>query len=168
MEEDQVITLINAAFANVARPAKEFITSCTCGECLEIRDDFAETDPDELSPDKIRFHSWDMTFLTPEARHYFLPGWMRLGIRQPEAAYTDAVMELLRSGEGWDVPRRYTPEQHQAIVSFLDLIRTRYADRGDEELEAVWRCWTEPEGDTEIEDSEQGETGQPPLVVRPA
>lgn len=80
---------------------------------------------------------------------------MRLGIRQPKSAYTDAVIELLLSGGGWDVPRRYTQEQHRAIVSFLDLIRTRYADRGDEELEAVWRCWTEPEGDTEIEDSEQ-------------
>jgi hypothetical protein len=152
MEEDQVITLINAAFASVLRPAKELITSCTCGECLEIRDDFAENDPDVLAPDRMRFHSWDITFLTPVARHYFLPGWMRLGIRQPKSAYTDAVIEILLGDEGWEAPRRYTQEQHQAIVSFLKLIRTRYADRGDEELEAVWRCWTEPEG------SEQDET----------
>jgi hypothetical protein len=155
MDEDQVITLINAAFANVPRPTKESITSCKCGECLEIRDDFAERDPDVLAPDRMRFHSWDMSFFTPEARHYFLPGWMRLGIRQPELAYTDAVIALLFSGEGWDVPRRYTPEQHHAIVSFLDLIRSRYVERHDEGLEAVWRCWTEPEEKTGIEESEQ-------------
>ena len=155
MDEDQVITLISAAFANVPRPAKESITSCTCGECLEIREDFAERDPDELAPDRMRYHSYDMTFLTPEARHYFLPGWMRLGIRQPESAYTDAVIELLLSGEGWNVPRRYTPEQHHAIVSFLDLIRFRNGERYDEDLEAVWRCWTETEGDAESDESEQ-------------
>jgi hypothetical protein len=149
MDEGQVITLINAAFANVPRPAKESITGCTCGECLEIREDFAERDPDDLAPDKMRFHSWDMTFLTPEARHYFIPGWMRLSIRQPDSAYTDAVIELLLSGEGWDVPRRYTLEQHQAIVNFLDLIRIRNAGY-NEDLEAVWRCWTEPAGDGEI------------------
>ncbi|MFT3991222.1 MAG: hypothetical protein QM680_07410 [Luteolibacter sp.] len=74
-------------------------------------------------------------------------------------AYTDAVIQLLLNGEGWDVPRRYTPEQHRAIAGFLDLIRARKGECYDEDLEAVWRCWTEPDEDTEIEESEQGGGG---------
>jgi len=161
MKESQVITMINVAFANVPRPAKEFITGCTCWECLEIREDFAERNPDELAPDRMGYHSWDMTFLTPEARHYFLPGWMKLGIRQPESAYADAVIALLLSGEGWDTPRLYNMKQHQAIVSFLDLIRRRSGELCDEDLEAVWKCWTEPEARALNEESEQDVDGNP-------
>jgi hypothetical protein len=158
MDVDQVIAMINSAFAGVPRPVKESLTNCTCEECLEIREDFAEQDPDDLDADTMRYHSWDMTFLTLEARHYFLPGWMRLGIRQPGSAYSDAVVELLLEGEGWVEPDRgleepglYTAKQRRAILAFLDLVRTRNGDCHDEDLEAVWTCWNGPEGETGIE-----------------
>jgi hypothetical protein len=162
MDEGQVIALINSAFADVPRPAKESITNCTCEECLEIRDDFAEQDPDDMDADRMRYHSWDMTFLTFEARHYFLPGWMRLGIRQPELAYSDAVIELLLRGEGrmeedrgWEESGLYTPMQRKAILAFLDLVRTRNGERHDEDLEAAWTSWSEHGGESENEESEQ-------------
>lgn len=162
MDEDQVIALINSAFADVPRPVKEFITNCTCEECVEIRDDFAEQDPEDMDPDRMRYHSWDMSFLTFEARHYFLPGWMRLGIREPESAYSDAVIEHLLREEGrmeqdrgWEESGLYTPMQRKAILAFLDLVRTRNGERHDEDLEAAWTRWSEHGGEPGNEESEQ-------------
>ncbi len=154
MEEDTVIAQIESAFSGVPRPEKEAITRCMCEECQEIRNDFSTNDPHELDPSRMRYHSWDMTFLTPVARHYFLPRWMILGIRQPEMAYADASIETLCYEDGWDVPGGYSLEQKKAIIDFLRFIRHRNGDRHDEDLEAAWENWIDPEVEYE-EESEQ-------------
>ena len=111
MNEEHLIALINSAFEKVFAPSKDELTRCTCEECTEIRDDFAGKQPEELDGSKRRFHSWDMGFFTPEARRYYLPGWMRFGIKQPEMAYMDAVIEILGRDDGWDVPGGYNEDQ---------------------------------------------------------
>jgi hypothetical protein len=52
-EEEKVTAAIKEAFATVPKPAKQSITKSTCQECTEIRDVFAEQDPDELAPDRM-------------------------------------------------------------------------------------------------------------------
>ena len=159
MHEDQVIGAISKAFADVQRPAKASITRCVCEECLQIRNDFAEKDPDELPPDRMRYHSRDMVFLTPTARRYFLPRWMILGLRQPEMAYTDAALETLASCDGWDVLGGYSHEQRQSIVDFLTFVRHRIGDRYDKYLMVAWENWTDSE--FEREEPEQASAGKP-------
>jgi hypothetical protein len=115
MNEEQVIALINSAFKTVPVPEKDSITECTCEECMEIREDFAGKQPDELEDDRMRFHSWDMGFFTLEARQYYLPGWMRLGITQPKSNCTDAVIQILGYSRGWDTLGGYTVTRSQAF-----------------------------------------------------
>jgi hypothetical protein len=150
MEEAQLIERIQAAFAGVSRPEKESLTSCSCWECQEIRNDFAGSDPGELDPKRMRYHSWDMTFFTPAARQYFLPRWMVLGIQQPEMAYGDASLEALGSEAGWEVPGGYSIDQKQVILDFLRLVRHRNGDCWDGDLEAAWEKWSGPEDAEEV------------------
>lgn len=50
---------------------------------------------------------------------------MILGIRQPEMAYADASIEILRYEDGWGVPGGYSLQQRQLILDFLQLMRAR-------------------------------------------
>jgi hypothetical protein len=156
MNKEQVIALINSAFETVPDPGKDSITGCSCAECLEIREDFAGKQPEELEDDRMRFHSWDMGFFTPEARHYYLPGWMRLGITQPKSNCIDAVIQILGYSKGWDPPGGFTAVQRRAIFEFLKLIKTRENRCGDLDFDIAWDEWaTDSESDAPNEESEQ-------------
>ncbi|MFT4177194.1 MAG: hypothetical protein QM627_11130 [Luteolibacter sp.] len=137
MKEKEVIALIDAAFASVPRPAKELLTECTCAECLEIRDDLSDRNPEDLDPAIMRYHSWDMGFLTPEARHYYIAGWMKLGILRADAPYSDAVVEILSAGDIWLDPGQYSLEQKKAMWSFLEFIKRRNGECSYPELDAL-------------------------------
>jgi|GEM_PF-6459953 len=155
MNEEQVIALINSAFETVPEPAKDSITACTCEECMEIREDFSGKQPEELEAGRMRFHSWDMGFFTPEARQYYLPGWMRLGITQPDSNCTDAVIEILGYSKGWDTPGGYTEAQKRAITEFLKLIRVSYQDCRALDFDIAWNEWSiDSEADLTNEESE--------------
>lgn len=156
MNQERVIALINSAFESVREPEKDLITGCTCEECLEIRKDFAGKQPEELEDDRMRFHSWDMGFLTPEARQYYLPGWMRLGITQPQSNCTDAVIQILGYSKGWCPSGGYTVVQRRAIFEFLKLIKTREDRCGDLDFDIAWDEWaTDFESVSPNEESQQ-------------
>ena len=142
MNEEQLIALIYGAFRTVPEPAKDSITACTCGECMEIREDFAGRPPDELHPDRMRYHSRDMGFFTPEARQYYLPGWMRLGIREPDSRFSDAVVDILGRSAGWDTAHGYTDAQRESIFEFLKWIKIRYECGTDLEFDIAWDEWS--------------------------
>ena len=142
IEEDQLLALIHRAFATVPVPAKDSITHCTCAECMEIREDFAGKPAEELEAERMRFHSWDMGFFTAQARQYYLPGWMRLGITQPHSSYPDAVLQTLGSRAGWDPPGGYTDIQREAIFEFLKWIKNRGEHDGDLDFEIAWDEWS--------------------------
>ena len=162
MNQEQIIALINSAFETVLEPEKDLITGCTCEECLEIRENFAGKQPEDLEDDRMRFHSWDMGFLTTEARQYYLPGWMRLGITQPESNCTDAVIQILGYSKGWDPPGGYTAPQREAIYEFLKFIKTREDHCGDLNFDIAWDEWaTDSESVPPNEESEQDMTHQP-------
>ena len=141
MNEEHLIALINSAFGTVPKPEKDSITGCTCRECMEIREDFAGKQPEALAVDRMFYHAWDMGFFTPEARQYYLPGWMRLGIIQPNSDYSDAVIRTLGYGKGWDPPGRYTDVQREAILEFLKLIKMRGKHCGDLDFDIAWDEW---------------------------
>jgi hypothetical protein len=156
MNEEKVIALINSAFETVPAPAKASITGCICGECMEIREDFAGKQPEELEDNRMRFHSWDIGFFTPEARQYYLPGWMRLGITHPKSNCTEAVIQILGYSKGWEPPGGYTDVQRGAIFEFLKLIKTRNIYDGDLDFDIAWDEWARDlESDLPNEESEQ-------------
>jgi hypothetical protein len=48
MNEGQIVGNINRAFEAMREPAKDSITNCTCEEYMEIREDFAGKQPEDL------------------------------------------------------------------------------------------------------------------------
>jgi hypothetical protein len=98
-----------------------------------------------------------MSFLTAIARHCFLPRWMILGIRQPEMAYADASIEILRYEDGWGVPGGYSLQQRQLILDFLQLMRARNGGQQDQDLEEAWDLCSDAAPEGEQQESEQDE-----------
>jgi hypothetical protein len=140
-EEAFTIAEIESAFAAVPRPANDEIAGCSCRECQEIRDDFANCESNQNIPRRMSYHAWDLGFLTPAARHYFLPVWMSFGIRQPHSAYADSVVEILQRKDGWDVCGGYTESQRRAILLFIGFVRSQSGSRYDAMVEAAWDQW---------------------------
>ena len=141
MDEEQIIGCMNRAFETVRQPIKDGITECDCWECMRIREDFAGRQPEQLDESTMHHHAWDIGFLTPEARQYYLPGWMRLSLRFPKAAYSDAVIAILGRDDGWDTLCGYTDAQKKSILGFLKLIRVRNKGSEDSDLEIALARW---------------------------
>ena len=94
--------------------------------------------PEELEEMKMQYHARDMVFFTPEARQYYIPGWMRLAIKAPDADYADTVIRILGSARGWDNCHGYTAAQKGAIVGFLTFVKARCEDDSSLEFEIAW------------------------------
>ena len=133
MEAPELQSRPRAAFAPMQRPAKEAITGCTCWECTEIRDDFGSAEPEELTDKLMGYHCYDLGFMTPEARLYFLRGWMELAIQQPERPYDGAVCDILCRDDSWIQEANPSEDQIAVTIAFLEFLRERSGGRPDPE-----------------------------------
>jgi len=139
---DELQTQIRNAFETVPRPAWEAITGCTCSECTEIRDDFNGVLSNDREGRKMDYHCWDMGFMTDEARHYFLPAWLHLAIKEPKSGYADALLEAFGQDAGWEPPGGYSPAQKEAIAAFLRHLKATDAIHDWPEYYAALFRWT--------------------------
>ena len=133
MEAAELQSRLREAFHSRQRPEKDAITSCTCWECTEIRDDFGGAEPEDL-PDKLMgYHCYDLGFMKPEARLYFLRGWMVLAIRQPDRPFDEAVCDILCRDDTWIEESKPSDGQIAVMIAFLEFLRDRSDDRPDRE-----------------------------------
>lgn len=89
----------------------------------------------------MRYHAYDMGFLTANARQYYLPGWMRLAINNPTLPYTDALVQNLLYTDGWDSQMGYDLSQQQAISAFLNFVAENTPSAVDDQFRAAQRKW---------------------------
>jgi hypothetical protein len=163
MELPELQSKIRFAFSSLTRPAKETITSCTCWECTEIRDDFGSSDPEDL-PDKLMgYHCRDLGFMTPGARLYFLRGWMELAIQQPGRPYGEAVCDILCRDDSWIEKSNPGEGQIEAMIDFLEYLRAREGNRPGRECAhalEILRAFEFPPGKQQAGQAAGGGGGQ--------
>ena len=134
MNESELKSKLYEAFGSNIHPSLEDITHCDCWECLEIRNDFSLSEPEELSDKLMGYHCHDLGFMTPQARLYFLRGWMNLAILQPDMPYDEAVCSILCKDDEWIENSKPSKFQLEAILCFLQFLSERLDKNTDLEL----------------------------------
>jgi hypothetical protein len=124
------LELIEAAFADVPYPGDDHIVDHQdCPECDDVRDFFRGKSWRELKfPELHAFHG-SLPLLTPEAFHYFLPGYMLAATMNWEQADMIPYSVITIGGyfdDAWNVKNEarenrkiFCVKQRQAIAAWL-------------------------------------------------
>ena len=128
MSPSELAQKIRRAFAAVPRPQATSIAPHGCDECDELRADFAAHTVDAIPLDVLHKHVWDLPLLSAEAKQYFLPAWLIEALSSQTWDFVDAAMQYIDSGQRFDPPIRYTDEQWQVLIDWLEF----HAAAGDE------------------------------------
>lgn len=145
MSKDEVIALIEHAFADTVYPGDDLIDADHCPECAEIYEAFRGKQWESLTDVRLlREHYLALSSLYPEAFRYYLPAFMRAALIDPKTAdiIVDALEhqlsepqngtltdEEVREVYGYQATKNYwlrrlsgfTPEQKQAIKAYLQV-----------------------------------------------
>lgn len=123
--------LIEAAFADVPYPGDDHIAYHDCDECDDIRAFFRGKSWRELSLPELYGWFAAINLLTPQALHYFLPGFMlaSLGHWKESDHIPEWILYAWLPGEAHDSEARksnrierqeiFSEAQRKAIAAFL-------------------------------------------------
>lgn len=128
MEIQELSAAIDKAFGG-DRPAPLGRNPEHCDECAEHEEVMQAVTPETVSLQQVGSPAWDpVCFLTDEAYCYFMPGFVRLVLRQGDDYYLDQFLFHLESGR----IACLNAEQCRAIAALLDhLYETRAAEIDD-------------------------------------
>lgn len=136
MTDAAVIEVVDAAFADVARPA-HFTDYLHCSECAEHDEVLRGHDRQTLRPEHVDNAAWDpMCFCSPEGKAYYMPTLVRFALGRPREGRSPYWEQLLFHLEG-DGPRHAliaacSKAQREAMATFLaHLLETRAAPIAD-------------------------------------
>jgi|SRR5579883_867570 len=127
---------IEDAFADVPYPGDENITRCpyNCSECRRIALFFKGKPSTGYSAEELRGYHVALSLFTPEAFHFFLPGFMLASMDSYEKG--DVIPDAIRfhfesSHEMRDYfnvrMSKLTSEQREAIIEYLILMERKGA-----------------------------------------
>ena len=126
MDTTELRQAIVAAFSSVPRPERNNIAPHKCPECDELADDFPSFDALSIPDSIFEKHLWDLSLLSAEAKHYFLPTWLLRGINI-EGPWLPDQCEVVLLGLGsvehrWSPAPPYTKIQWQVIKEWIEHI----------------------------------------------
>jgi hypothetical protein len=131
---DDIIALIDRAFSDTPRPAREALSNDHCCECVEVSAAYAGKGWTDISLADV-LAGRETALLSAVAWRYYLPAVMTWCIRAPDEVdviQDNLVYQLEPPGEGRGVPEWFTEratgfsdEQRAAIVAYLHSYRAR-------------------------------------------
>jgi rubrerythrin len=119
---------IKKAFADVPYPGDNNITRCPyhCAECRRVAEFFKGKDWNGQPAEELRGNHVALSLFTPEAFHYFLPGYMLVSLDTYEKGdvIPDAIrfhFEYVHETRNHFAVRlsKFTVEQRKAIIDYL-------------------------------------------------
>ena len=133
-DTDEIIHLIDRAFAHVPQPAAEALINRHCCECLETSEAYGGKPWTEITLDDV-LAGRETSLLTAAAWRYYLPAIITWCIRAPVAVdviQDTLVFQLEPPANGQGVPEwfneravGFSEDQRAAIVAFLHWSRER-------------------------------------------
>lgn len=128
-----IIAEIEAAFRDTARPSRSNIVSDSSGkhlECNQIQKRFENRDWSDIVDNPNKHESSDLSFMTPLAMKYYLPGYMIACVEKSRTAVKMTLSlerrltppEYIRaSGSQYfeELVKILTRDQYKAISNFL-------------------------------------------------
>ena len=139
--DENVLAAIDDAFGSIPRP-EHFTNFEHCCECAEHDAALLAVDPLDIDHDAVGSAAWDpVTFATPGAFAYLLPGLARLALGAPHSQWgwygEQLLAQLTRDGRDNERVLAMTAKQRAAVCSLLDhLLETRAELVADYGLEA--------------------------------
>lgn len=128
-DSSAIRALVRNAFGAVPRPAPDEIAPHRCLECDALRDALAPFTAEDVPPQVLREHVFDLPLLSANAKHYYLPAWVYASLSEDSWNYVDALLANIDSNERFDPPGGYTDEQWEAILEWL-----QYLEVNEEEV----------------------------------
>jgi hypothetical protein len=122
MDGDALKQEIQAAFRHVAKPSAEQIAPHVCLECDELRNNLHRYGPENLPPELLDRHCWDLPLLSDDAKQYYLPAWIARSIDDPQSDHTQALLFALDSDHRWVPTTPYTERQWRVLEAYLDYL----------------------------------------------
>lgn len=128
--------LIVDAFANVPYPGDDNITKCpyNCSECRRVAIFFKGKPGAGYTAEELRPYHVALSLFTPEAFHFFLPGFMLASVDSYERGdvIPDSIrfhFEYSQEMQGHFAVRmsKLTHDQRQAIIEYLILMEKKGA-----------------------------------------
>ena len=118
---EALIQRIREAFAEVPPPAADNITPHECDECDRLREALINRHPDDLSDQWVRQNYDQLPLLSDEAKHYYLPAYLRATLREAEAGSSvgEFVLYALASNHRWEPEGGYSARQRAVVFAYL-------------------------------------------------
>jgi len=147
LDKKELLAWIAEAFADVDRPGKDEITAHECGECDEVREDFARYSRETIPQERLEYHASALPLLTAKAVHYFLPAYMAYSATHLESGVTEYTLYHLAPSD-WSAPfwvERFcvfNNKQRTTICQYLRFLENRRECRFLEEsiqlAQVIW------------------------------
>jgi hypothetical protein len=143
----ELIAIISEAFADVERPGKEQITRHECGECDEVREDFARFSREAIPQKRLEYHASALPLLTTKALQYLLPAYLIHSLNNLESGVTEyAIFHL--SPSDWGTPfwverfSVFNSSQKAAICQYLRFLENRRESKFlEESIQSAQIIW---------------------------
>jgi hypothetical protein len=123
-----VLAQIQAAFADVPRPANDDLLHPNCFDDNDIAELYEVVDWHDLSDAMVENEYAALSFLSPEGFHYFIPAYMSFTLRHPEsgaAAVESTLWSLSPVSDQHFTPSKFihfNAAQAASVVAFLEAI----------------------------------------------
>lgn len=145
--KEELIQVISKAFAGVERPGKEQITRHECGECDEVREDFARFSREAIPQNRLEYHASALPLLTTKALQYLLPAYLIHSLNNLESGVTEyAIFHL--SPPDWGTPfwverfSVFNSGQKAAICQYLRFLENRrecrFLEESIQQAQVIW------------------------------
>ena len=110
---------MDAAFASVPSPGDDGLLAHDCPAGRRLRGGLRGRPPGAVPDDLVETHYDGLAFLSPEARRYYLPAWVRTALRRPGADVAEFVLYTLGGDLRWQLTGGFTQCQRTAVVAYL-------------------------------------------------
>ncbi len=116
---------MDAAFSSVPYPGDDHLLSRDCPAGRRLCAGLRGCPPGAVPDDLIEQHYDGLALLSPEARRYYLPAWVRTALRRPESDVAEFVLYTLGGDLHWQLTGGFTQCQRVAVVAYLESLLTR-------------------------------------------
>ena len=81
--------------------------------------------PGAVPDDLVEAYHDGLALLSPEARRYYLPAWVRTALRRPGSDVAEFVLYSLAGDLRWQLDGGFTRDQRRAVTGFLAFLPQR-------------------------------------------
>jgi hypothetical protein len=126
---EEIISEVDARFADIPRPLMFIRGTCMCEECLEHEKVMQSFTRDALPFEELHNPGWDpICFASDTAFHYLVPGLVRLVLKHTDSYIQQFLFHVASRFDQADRTCATSPAQIQSLIQVLDFLLVQCND----------------------------------------